>query len=182
MIREIIPPMHMCRWQTMGVDMTVSKRSRTPNLKSQRGIALLETTPLIVIFAMLLSFGLGMFGVIHTAVLHSISARAYAFETFRQRTNLYFFREDGTGLSSPLNYTKKGWRYHAIQAPGLKGFFYPTTRQISLAMPTPSAGVDNTSIHDVAIYNLQPRNDRVAVNPVWVMVGYGMCLNMACGN
>ncbi|MGZ3723897.1 MAG: hypothetical protein ACXVA9_13230, partial [Bdellovibrionales bacterium] len=86
-------------------------------LRSQKGIALLETVPLMVIFVMLMSFGMGLFGVVHTAILHSIAARAYSFETFRQRTNLHYFREDGSGLvkSTAMNFTKKGWRYHAIQ-------------------------------------------------------------------
>ena len=42
----------------------------------------------MVIFVMLMSFGMGLFGVVHTAILHSIAARTYSFETFRQRTNL----------------------------------------------------------------------------------------------
>src|ERR1700690_3071313 len=86
-------------------------------LQSQSGIALLETIPLLVIFVVLMTFGMGLFGAIHTAVLNSIAARTYSFETYRQRTNLYYFREDGSGLSAStaLNYAKKGWRYQAIQ-------------------------------------------------------------------
>lgn len=157
---------------------------RTPNLRSQKGIALLETVPLIVIFAMLLSFGLGMFGIIHTAILNSIGARTYAFETFRQRTNLYFFREDGSGLtaSTALNFTKKGWRYHAIQhETDPRNVFVATVRPIAIGNRAP-AGDNTETTNNLAIFSMQPRNDRISVNPAWVMVGYGICLNMTCGN
>ena len=62
------------------------------------GTALLETIPLLVIFVILLGFAMGLFGIVHTAVLHSIAARTYSFESFRNRTNLQYFREDGSGL------------------------------------------------------------------------------------
>lgn len=151
-------------------------------LNNQRGIALLETVPLLVIFVMLMSFGMGFFGLIHTAVLHSIAARTYSFETFRQRTNLYYFRENGSGLTTPFNYSKKGWRYHAIshESDG-RALFIATERPISLgrAVAASDAGVE---AHNQQIFNLQQRNERVSVNPAWVMVGYGICLTPACGN
>ena len=153
-------------------------------LGSQKGIALLETVPLVVIFAMLLSFGLGLFGIIHTAVLHSIAARAYNFEAFRQRTNLYYFREDGSGLSASgsLNFAKKGWRFQAVNHesdPQQK--FVATLRPIAMGGRQPT-GDDSVSTNNFSIYEMQSRNDRISVNPAWIMVGYGICLNMKCGN
>ena len=171
----------MYLWRMMGAEM--KKLLRTPNLRSQKGIALLETVPLIVIFAMLLSFGLGMFGIIHTAVLHSIAARAYSFETFRQRTNLYYFREDGSGLKAAesLNFTKKGWRYQAVQSDvDKRRYFIATTRPISIATREP-AGDMSGQANNVGIYQMGARNDRISVSPAWIMVGYGICLNANCG-
>lgn len=151
-------------------------------LNNEKGLAMLETVPLIVIFVVLTSFGMGFFGIVHTAVLNSIGARAYAFETFRQRTNLYYFRENGSGLSRPINFSKKGWRYHAVQHESDKRErFVATTRPIALGRSVASTE-SSLETHNQQIFEILPRNERISVNPAWVMVGYGICLNANCGN
>lgn len=155
-------------------------------LKNQRGIALLETIPLLVIFVMLMSFSMGMFGIIHTGVLHSIAARTYSFESFRQRTNLYYFREDGSGLNpaKSINFTKKGWRYHAIQHENdQRDRFVATVRPISLGKSLSPQGDMTEQTNNVSIIDMpNQRNTKISTNPAWVMVGYGICLNAGCGN
>lgn len=154
---------------------------RAQILKNEKGLAMLETIPLLVIFVVLISFGLGFYGVIHTAVLHSIGARTYAYETFRQRTNLYFFREDGSGLSRPINFKTKQWRYHAVQHESDdRDRFVATTRPIAFGRQLANADT-NEQTHNQQVFSLLPRNERVSVNPAWVMVGYGICLNALCG-
>ena len=157
---------------------TLLKKSRVAN---QKGLAILETVPLIVIFVMLMSFGMGFFGIVHTAALHSIAARTYAMETFRNRANLYYYREDGSGLERPFNFTNKGWRYHAVQHESdPRDLFVATARQISISASP--AGDPSKETHNQAIYQLQQRNEKISVNPAWIMVGYGICLNGQCGN
>ena len=162
--------------------MLEMKTGARPNiLKNERGLAILETVPLLVIFVVLVSFGLGFFGIVHTAILHSIAARGYAFETFRQRTNLYYFREDGSGEERPFNFQRKGWRYHAIQHESdQRERFVATTRPIALGRSIAAADT-NDDTHNQQIFQILPRNERVAVNPAWIMVGYGICLNANCG-
>lgn len=153
-------------------------------LRNQRGTALIETIPLLVIFVMLTAFGLGIFGIVHTGVLHSIAARTYTFETFRNRANLYYFREDGSGLEvgKSLNYTKKGWRFHAVQNESdQRNRFVATVRPVSFGRPLEAADASQ-DVHNSTIFSLPGRNDKVSVNPAWVMVGYGICLNAQCGN
>jgi hypothetical protein len=159
------------------------KRALTPEiLRNEKGFAMLESVPLIVLFVVLTSFGLGFFGMIHTAVLHSIAARAYTFETFRQRANLYYFREDGSGLSRPINFSRKQWRYHAINHESdPRDLFVATARPIAIGRST-AAEDASIETHNQQIFQLQPRNERVSVNPGWVMVGYGICMNAQCGN
>ena len=162
-----------------GAEMTCTRRI----LHSQKGIALLETIPLLVIFVMLMSFGMGIFGAIHTAILNSIAARTYSFENFRQRTNLNYNREDGTGLtpSKVISFYKKGWRYQAVQHENdPRNLFISTVRPIALGR-TVASGDSTETTNNQSIYALQPRNDRISVNPVWIMVGYGICLNAGCG-
>lgn len=156
----------------------------TTPFKNENGIALLETIPLLVIFVMLISFGLGLFGAVHTAILHSIASRTYAFEAFRQRTNLGYFRENGSGLSviGARNYSRQGWRYQAVEnEKDNRDFLVPSTRSIALGRQI--ASIDSSAeTNNTSIFALETRNTRVEVNPIWVMVGYGMCLNMSCGN
>jgi hypothetical protein len=167
----------------MDVDM------KKPNSiqKNEKGMAMIEALPLIIVFVMMLSFGLGFFGVIQTAILHSISARAYAFETFRGRANLNYFREDGSALDAskgPLYLGTKGFRYHAIQheVDG-RALFVATTRNIAMGTVEPKdSGLSQT--HNIDIYQIleRGRNTKTNVNPAWIMVGYGICLNSSCGN
>lgn len=172
----------------MGVERMRSLKERRPRaanrLANERGFAMIETVPLLVIFVVLMSFGMGFFGVVHTAVLHSMAARTYSFETFRQRTNLYYYREDGSGVDAGLskNFGKKGWRYHAVQhETDDRNKFVATTRPIALGRAIASQESNETT-HNKNIFALPARNERVSVNPVWVMVGYGICLNAQCGN
>lgn len=139
---------------------------------------------MLVVFVTLLSFTLGMYGVVQTAILHSIGARTYAFETFRQRTNLSYLREDGTGLSksTSYNYSKKGWRYHGVQHESdARPSFVATVRPISFGTTTPPG--DNTDpTNNQGVYQILPRNQKVSTNPAWIMVGYGICMTAQCGN
>src|SRR5262245_46731048 len=133
--------------------MKKSPRS-TSLLKNQRGIALLETVPLMVIFVMLMSFGMGLFGMIHTGVLHSIAARTYSFETFRQRWNLYYFREDGSGLTAgkSIHFSKKGWRFQAVQHENdQRDLFIATVRPIALGR-TIQGGDQTEPTNNVGIF------------------------------
>lgn len=163
----------------MGAEMKNTKRRSI--LKDERGMALLETVPLLVIFMMLISFALGLFGYIHSGILHSISARTYAFETFRNRTNLNYFRENLSGLTTPFYYSKKGFRFHLITAPGdprLK--FVATAFPIKIGNPLEEKG--SAAIHNNKVFDMQARNQNVEVSPAWLMVGYGMCVTHACGD
>lgn len=154
------------------------------HLRNEKGLAMIETVPLLVIFVILTSFGMGFFGVVHTAVLHSIAARTYSFETFRQRSNLYYYREDASGENpaKSINYTKKGWRYHAVQhETDSRDKFVAATRPIAMGTGLGQQSA-NENAHNRSIFAILPRNERISVNPVWVMVGYGLCLNATCGN
>ena len=86
-------------------------RKSIKHLRNEKGMATIETIPLIMIFVVLLCYEFGVFGVIHTGIMQSISARAYAFETFRNRSNLTYFRDTPTTLN---NFRQTGTRTHGI--------------------------------------------------------------------
>ncbi len=153
-------------------------------LKNQKGMATVEALPLLVIFLIFIGYGMGLFGVIHTGILHSIAARTYTFETLRNRTNVTYFRENMTGISSPIHFKNFGMRFHIIQNEKITdtdGDIVATSRPISMGQPAPRLTASTTD-HNVKIYEIAGRNKAVAVSPAWIMVGYGICLNVGCGD
>ena len=156
------------------------KPERKKHLKNEKGMAVIEAIPLLVIFIMLMSYGMGFFGAIHTATLNSIAARTYAFETFRQRTNLAYFRENESGLTEPMEYKTKGFRFHGVShETDMRPKFVATTRPMSIGRYVASEEGEET--HNNKIFSLDRRNQKIGVNPIWVMVGYGICMDSQCG-
>ncbi|MGE0762787.1 MAG: hypothetical protein AB7N80_05870 [Bdellovibrionales bacterium] len=165
--------------------MTTAANARKARsiLKNRRGLATVESIPLIVIFIMLSAYAMGMWGSVHTAILHSIAARTYAFETFRNRTDLRVFREN-TNLdrSNLLSYANFGMRLHAVGAESRPddGKFYVSRRPLSVGFP-PAASTATREDHLTRIFEIQPRNQSVDVGPIWLMIAYGICLDAQCG-
>lgn len=145
-------------------------------------MASIEATVLAVLFVSMLYYTFGFFGIVHTAILHSIHARTYVFETFRHRANLYHFRSN---RDNNQQYYAFNTRLHGINTDSEEN---PST-QIATERPI-SMGIDvgesgrQQNIHNNDIYTRIPassRNTRVGVNPVWIMTLYGICLNNQCG-
>ena len=153
-------------------------------IKNEKGLASIEATILIVLFVSLLYYTYGFFGIVHTAILHNIHARTYAFETFRHRTNLLYFRSN---RRVDLNYYHNiGTRLHGIntdtatQSPSQVA----TERPISMGLVVDEQG-RREGIHNNDVFERVPasgRNTSVEVNPVWIKVIYGICLNSRCGD
>lgn len=154
------------------------------NRKGQSGLAILETLPILIIFIMLLGYGLGFYGVVHTGILNSIAARNYAFETFRNRTNLDYFRDRDPGGSDFVLYKDIGNRTHAINdevVPEANGV-YATDRALAFGRSVDRLTASQVE-HNDGVFNIEYRNRQggVGVSPVWIMVGYGICLDARCG-
>lgn len=156
------------------------------HFSSEKGMATLEALPLLVIFSLLMSYGMGLFGAIHTGILQSIAARTYAFETFRNRTNLVIYRENISGLYSPLHTGKFGMRYHAVVSEAASAStqvqFFASERPLAMGRAVAQAGRE-FAVHNQKVFNeIGLRNETVEVNPIWIMVGYGICLSATCGD
>ena len=153
------------------------------HLKNEKGMASIEATVLVVLFVSMIYYTFGFFGIVHTAVLHNIHSRTYAFETFRHRANLMYFRSNRA--TNPLHYYNTSTRLHGINTDTQD---FPT-QQVSTERPI-AMGREleedgrRSSTHNQEIFERIPasgRNSAVSVNPVWIMVMYGMCLNKDCG-
>lgn len=160
-------------------------------LKNEKGMATVETIPLLAIFVILLAYSFGSFGVIHTGILNSIAARTYAFETFRGRANLTYFRDNVQGTTKPdkLHFKAIGTRIHGIkqERPGnSESDFRATERplRVGLGGIAQDPSRNTASIHNTKIYTdvVEQVQTQVGVSPVWVMTQYGICLNAKCGD
>lgn len=163
---------------------------------NQKGMATIEMIPILILFVVLVNFTLGFFGVIHSGILNSIAARNYAFESFRNRANLNYLRDENMGANNPF-YSLEGFRYHSIVAEDAKqdNSWVATKRPIKFSdLKTGSDPIAGTGEHNSVIRRMaeekktseyftgQNKNDgNAGVSPVWIMTTYGICLNATCG-
>lgn len=164
----------------MGVEMS----RRNQEMKNQRGMATVEAITLLGIFLMLMGYTLGFFGIIHSGILNSIGARTYAFEIFRHRTNINYFR--GNTNENKYHFTNYGVRYHAVvseKTPDGVLQFFATERPLTFGFSSPSEE-RTVDTHNVSVPNisLEDRNEAIGVSPVWLMIQYGICMNVQCGD
>ena len=163
-----------------------SKSRLSAPLKDEHGLAMIETLPILFIFVVLLGFGLGMFGFVHTAILNSIGSRTYAIETMQNRADVALFR-DRKGDDPHAHYAGYGTRMHIIDSEknmqAVVGPQYATDRNIAFGLKLQTAEA-NIYDHNRKIYDIKDRNRKggVEASPAWVMVGYGMCINAGCGD
>ncbi len=151
---------------------------------------MIETLPILVIFLVLITFGLGFFGFVHTGILNSIGARTYAFETFSNRADVRMFR-DYYGFNQggqALHFVGFGNRFHAITSElnanrSLGDAQFATTRPLAFGRNLAQSAADAKE-HNFDIYNIVGRNRKggVEASPAWVMVGYGICIDANCGD
>ncbi len=155
---------------------------RTKSFKhSEKGIATIEATLLLSIFIVFMTYCIGTFGVIHTGILNSISARAYTFETIRNRANVIYFRDDVVRDLS--HFAKHGIRIHGVtseksmddSAGNLK--WDVTERTLAKGRDVAAVRTNSPSEDDL----FDRRAERGTTNPVWVKTVYGVCLDYKCG-
>lgn len=166
------------------------KKNPVRHLKNRKGLATLEIIPVMIVIALLINYSLGFFGIIHTGILNSIASRNYAFETFRNRTNILYFHDSPTRASGS-QYSKFNTRMHGIASETRAsttgsadaivtvrpiGFGQSPTVTASDQDHNPSGG-DERGIFAI---REKVRNQDVDSAPVWVRPVYGICLNAKC--
>ncbi|UYL10444.1 hypothetical protein B9G69_007605 [Bdellovibrio sp. SKB1291214] len=165
-------------------------KSKKSLLNNEDGTAMIEVLPVIFVIITFLTFSLGFFGAIHSGILNSIAARNYAFETFRHRSNLVYFRSNGDVSTAQLAYNEMGLRIHGVNSEDSPKSgdpkWYSSTRPINIMILASQKEVDQSgskSEHNqqVPFIKDEERNERVGVNPIWIKSQYGICLNAACG-
>lgn len=155
--------------------MSNKMKTNKQNL-NEKGIATIEAAMLLSIFVVFMTYCVGTFGVIHTGILNSISSRAYAFETFRNRSNLNYFRDtEGTEFSHTVKY---GVRMHGIVDERETENLWSVTQR-TLSKGREVASVPRREVDNEDLFN--KKKERGQANPVWIKTVYGICLNFECG-
>jgi hypothetical protein len=161
------------------------------NIKNEKGLAVFELVPILVIFVLLINFVLGFFGVIHSGILNSIAARNYAFETFRNRANLGYFRDIPMPGELTWSFNESyGFRYHGIISESASGTVWEATKRPIKFSDNAETSVDTVEIHTQKINRIvaeervsetTPEVTKEDFTRVWVRNVYGICLNSKCG-
>ncbi|MGZ3770629.1 MAG: hypothetical protein ACXVCP_13545 [Bdellovibrio sp.] len=164
--------------------MLKSKKSSS-FINNKKGMAVFELIPIIIVIVLLINFSLGFFGAIHTGILNSIASRNYAFETFRNRSNLVYLKNtDATATKN--EYSKFNIRIHATASEkmvGKEAQFVASSRLIDFASSDKRAAeiIGNEQGNHAKIQGLaNGRNEAISVNPIWIKTAYGICLNADC--
>ncbi len=181
------------------------KRKIIPGINN-RGLAMLEAFFIMWVMFIFMAVVLGSWGLAHTAVLHSISARNYSFFLFNNRSDLSYLRDFSADTSGYRTLTQVnsnkyhredvsdglGYRFAYIQSDkdplpsGSVSGMYATLRRVDFR-PTPQyrsnrSGFLNVGEHNQIFTVIPDRNRRKKVGPAWIMVGYGICLSAKCGD
>lgn len=170
----------------MGADMQTCRRIYK---KTERGMALVESIPVLFTIVILFNFSLGFFGAIHSGILNSIASYNYSLETFRFRSNLMYFRP---GAEYKINYEKARNRVHGTiqdgNAPTEQRDIWPATvRSVTFAANIIGDGSshkyadkNSSGIWSIAKPDFEPTKDMPSTPEIWIKTVYGICLNADC--
>ena len=92
----------------------INNIARQDFLINEKGIAMVEMLPLLAIFILLFGLLFGFWSSIHSGILHSISARRYAFEVLNNRTHFIYHRDTIPPVGDKSYYEKDGKRFFAV--------------------------------------------------------------------
>lgn len=173
----------------MGVSMNQIKYKVKNYKKTEKGMALVESIPVLFMIVILFNFSVGFFGAIHSGILNSIASYNYTLETFRFRSNLMYFRP-GADISN--NFSKAFNRVHGTiqdgNSPTEQRDIWPATiRPVTFANNIAGEGSshkfadkDSDGIWSVDFDFLPTSSSSPETPEIWIKTVYGICLNADC--
>ena len=161
----------------------------TYNINNEKGLALIESFPALFIIVLVFNFSLGFFGAIHSGILNSIGAYNYTLETFRFKSNLYYFRPGG---NISQHYANVNNRVHGVIQDGnsnieergawpatVRGYTFTNFASTAESEDELHAKSNATGVWSVLSTTGKPDND-VVVKEIYLKTIYGICLNADC--
>ena len=83
--------------------------------KNQKGFALVEALAFLFVFITLAAYTIDFFAAIHTAIVNSIAARTYLFETLQHRSYPHTLRSETDARQFPtLDFSNAGQRFQSL--------------------------------------------------------------------
>ena len=174
------------------------------NKKNNKGMAMVEALPIIMVMFVLMGATLGSWGIVHTAILNSIASRNAIFFYFNNRSDLSylrdFFTEYGLSPDTGTHYFRKdgdngmGKRFTFIvseKATLADDGMVATLRKVDfrdIGTPVEVSPLSNDDHSNIPSITPDGRNTGRQTgkiseqrNRAWIMVGYGICLDAECG-
>lgn len=183
MLKKTQPSLHI-----NAASMQLQKGKTASSVVNEKGMAVLEMIPVMIVIVVVLRYTYGFFGVIQSATLQSIAVRNYAFETFRHRSRLSYLREVGT-VEDRFKY-RKGMRLHGVRDENSTLSSTPDWDVSVRDITFPPKETDVLGSNSFLSRIQEQNNIRVGrrysesdgVNPVWLAIRYGMCVDYKCGD
>ncbi len=148
-------------------------------LKNEKGMAVIEMIPMLLIIVLFFSFTLGFFGAIQSGILNSIGARNYTLDTFQNKSNLVYFRSD-----TETFYQTIGARAHGVRSERKTGDLWHATDRAINPFETIGQIEEQGSqiIHNQDVFRVQDgvRYTDEGVSHIWLKQIYGICLWSTC--
>ncbi len=172
-------------------------QNKTRLLSDKQGIATLELVGFLILIVSMTGFLLGFWGALHSGVLNSTAARAYAFETFRNRVHLQYHRSTGPEGAAPTHLYNKQLRIHRVihKENCEEDNFCVRSQGIFLSLGLGGEVGDTRATGDYrneTMYaeselnsqglSVRSRYRRQGVDPIWSKVSYGICVRPQCGD
>lgn len=182
--------------------MLIQKKLPKKFKNSERGMAFVESIPVLFMVVVVFNFSLGFFGAIHSGILNSIASYNYTMETFRFRSNLIYFRPGDSKMAHYMKDNKPMSRVHGVTSDGIQqndtggaNRWPATVRSIAFNKSMTRMVDGATGVHDYTkLAKNNPQNvwgintayspdssTPSAVTPeIWVKTVYGICLTADC--
>ncbi|CAM5999554.1 unnamed protein product [Sphagnum balticum] len=150
------------------------------NLKSERGIAMVEAMAFMIGFVILTAYSIDFFTIVHTGILNSTASRTYLFETLQHRSDVYRMRQteevnkgSGGQYNATLDFTNVHQRFHAVT---------DESQSISDVSNVPAAGRMLSQAQDTtrSMSDSTLDSQKNQTSTIWIKTGYGICLDSGC--
>ena len=176
--------------------------------KNNKGMAMVEAMPILLVMFVLMGATLGSWGIVHTAILNSIAARNSLFFYFNNRSDLSYIRDWDRDLG-PFKLAYSYFRKDGVDGIGKRFSFIISEKIINSSNDNPKQWATLRRLAfddpDYDITNMQDRSEVANIQGIealsrpdkntkktakkdsrksraWVMVGYGICLSADCGH
>lgn len=180
----------------------LAKKRTVNKLANNKGSAMIEAIPMVIIMAVLIKVCFGFWGVIQTGIINSIAGYNHTLATFAFRPNLTYlrpgFHEGRNGDKDIKNYAKAQARFHSVntdrpRTAAQQDSRIATARSFGLdkrteqlmsgaadEISTSSGRQNSRELFEDIDENKGSAQHTRWTQLVWIKTSYGICLTVKC--